>query len=233
MIKIRRRWMTYTYYNSHPRFQWGVTHLFSFADLSVAGCIRIPFPTLVVELSDENFLEKWSSSTRTKVNRAVREELVADRGAYLMPDILKLFSSTALLKGLHGYSPRLFKDFPQIECSAVLYEGVMLCGHVWVIDPEEKRALLYVNASNQYNENEDSSLTGRAHYFLLWQDGLHLRRAGIQTLDLMGYDPQTTETWMKGINQWKAGTHGREELLHHYYPFWFYFLRMFRAMFTR
>jgi hypothetical protein len=106
----------------------------------------------------------------------------------------------------------------------------MLCGHVWLIDKEEKRALLYVNASNHHNPNDDTSLTGRAHYFLLWQDGLYLRHLGIDTMDLMGYERDSVNPLMKGVYQWKAGTHGKEEILYHYYPFWFFVLRKFRNM---
>jgi hypothetical protein len=108
-----------------------------------------------------------------------------------------------------------------------------VAAHIWLVDEEEKRALLYVNASNTYNELDDRSMTGRAHYFLLWQDGLFLRHLGIRTMDLMGYDPDSVDTGLKGVYQWKAGTHGQQQVLYHYYPAWFYVFRKFRNMVTR
>lgn len=74
--------------------------------------VRVPFPTMIVDLRNLSFLSRWSDSTRTKVNRAEREGLTADRGNFLIPEILKLFSSTATIKGLRGYVPEDFDQLP-------------------------------------------------------------------------------------------------------------------------
>lgn len=230
MITERKKWMTYTYFNRDPRPGFFKTHLFSMEQRDLSMMMRVPFPTMTVDLSDPAFGEAWSNSTRTKIHRAQNENLAVDRGGFLLPDLLKLFNPRARLKGLRGFEPSDFDAMPYIECSAIFYEGVMLCGHVWLIDEEEKRGLLYVNASNHHNDNDDRSLTGRAHYFLLWQDGLYLRHLGIRTMDLMGYEANTADADLKGVYQWKAGTHGKEEVLYHYYPRWFYLLRKLRNM---
>lgn len=230
MITERKKWMTYTYFNRFPSWQFRTTHLFSPVRKEIPMMTIVPFPTMVVDLREETFGENWSKSTRTKINRVQNENLAVDRGGFLLPDILKLFNPRARMKGLLGFEPADFNAMPYIECSAIFYEGVMLCGHIWLIDEEEKRALLYVNASNHHNDNDDRSLTGRAHYFHLWQDGLYLRHLGIQTMDLMGYEANTSDADLKGVYQWKAGTHGREEVLYHYYPRWFYLLRKVRNM---
>lgn len=233
MITQRKRLMTYTYFNPDPRTDLRTTHLFSSVQKRIALMVQVPFPTMVVDLGASSFVSQWSASTRNKINRAEREGLTVDRGNYLIPEILKLFASTAALKGLKGYVPEDFEQLPHLESSAIYFEGVMLCSHIWLIDKEEKRAMLYVNASNHHNDNDDKSLTGRAHYFLLWQDGLYLHSQGIETMDLMGYTASSANTWMRGVYQWKAGTHGKEEMLYHYYPMWFYVFRKFRNMLTR
>jgi hypothetical protein len=232
MITQHKKLMTYTYFNHNPGWNLRTNHLFSPARKDIPLMTRVPFPTIVVDLKNPDFIKLWSSSTRTKINKAIRENLTADRGNYLLPDILKLFSATADRKGLRGYTPEDFDKLFPIESSAVFYEEVMLCGHIWLMDKEEQRALLYVNASNHHNQNEDTSLTGRAHYFLLWQDGIYLKQLGIETMDLMGYESDAKHPWLKGIYQWKAGTHGKKEVLYHYYPGWFYVLRKFRNMLT-
>ena len=233
MITQQKRLMNYTYFNRNPESDLRTTHLFSQVQKRIALMVRVPFPTMVVDLRDNAFVRKWSASTRTKINKAEREGLIADRGNYLIPEILKLFSSTARLKGLKGYVPEDFEQLPHLESSAIYYEGVMLCSHIWLIDSTEKRAMLYVNASNHHNDNDDHSLTGRAHYFLLWQDGLYLRNLGIEIMDLMGYSARSANKLLSGVFQWKAGTHGKEEMLYHYYPLWFYVFRKFRNMLTR
>ncbi len=93
---------------------------------------------------------------------------------------------------------------------------------------EEKRALLFVNASTHHDNNIDSSLVGRAHYYLLWQDGMHLRNNGIDCLDLHGYQPGSKDPSLQGVYKWKEGTHGQQEELYHYYPLWFYYLLKMR-----
>jgi hypothetical protein len=233
MIVEQKKWMTYTYFNREPGQSLSTTHLFSMMKRQISMMVRVPFPTMVVDLRDSAFVRQWAASTRTKINKAEREGLTADRGNYLIPEILKLFSSTAKVKGLKGYVPEDLEQLPHLESSAIYYEGVMLCSHIWLIDKDEKRAMLYVNASNHHNDNDDKSLTGRAHYFLLWQDGLYLRNLGIEIMDLMGYSAKSANKWMSGVYQWKAGTHGKEEMLYHYYPLWFYVFRKFRNMLTR
>ena len=231
MITEQRKWMTYTYFNRDPDWNARTTHLFSFPLKKLPGMVRVDFPTMIVDIQESDFVKNWSSSTRTKINKAIKDGLTVDRGKYLLPDILKLFSATALEKGLKGHTVDNFISKPAMECSAVFYDGVMLCSHVWLIDSDEKRALLFVNASNQ-NNFDNTSLTGSAHYFLLWQDGLFLRQQSITVLDLMGYEPDTKNEKLKGVYQWKAGTHGSLEKLYHYYPVWFYVLRKFRNMLT-
>ena len=104
----------------------------------------------------------------------------------------------------------------------------MLGGHIWIIDEDERRALLFVNASGHQDVQNDSSFIGRAHYYLLWQDGMHLRNNGIDCMDLNGYDPGINDVKLAGVYTWKEATHGQQEYLYHYYPFWFYWIRRWR-----
>lgn len=233
MFREKKKWMDYTYYSRDPEFHLRTTHLYALVKKDEKFSIRVPFPTMTVDISRDDFLTRWSASTRTKVNRAGREGLAVDRGAFLLKDILKLFSLTAEKKELRGFSVNDFDTFPKFECSAIILNGAMLCGHVWLIDEEEKRAMLYISATNHRNENDDTAMTGRAHYFLLWQDGLYLREKGIVTMDLQGYNPESKDPKLIGVYTWKAGTHGQQEMLYHYFPVWFHWLRKFRNIINR
>ena len=228
MISEKKKWMTYTYFNRDPRIQFRTTHLFSFTKKKITGMIRHPFPTMTVDLHNPAFVDQWSESTRTKIKRAEKETLIIVRDNSLLNKILHLFNSTAGMKGLRGYQTAQFASMPFIQCNAIMHENNLLAGHVWLVDETEKRALLYVNASN--HQVEDKSLVGRAHYYLLWQDGLFLRQMGMETMDLMGYETDSPDSSLKGVYQWKEGTHGREEMLWHYYPAWFFLLRKLRNM---
>lgn len=195
--------------------------------------IRIPFPTMIIDLKNENFIEGWSKSTKYKINRAEKENLNLKRGIEFLPEILTLFQKTAQLKGLRGFRTSDFVSKPWIQCSGVFSEGKLLAGHVWLIDHEEKRTMLYVNASDHQDEQNDTSLIGRAHYFLLWQDGLYFQMEGIEIMDLNGYSPETNDPALKGVYTWKEGTHGQEEILYQYYPLYIHWLRKFRNMAAR
>src|SRR6187402_2129906 len=128
MFKEKKKWMDYTYYNRNPTFHWKTTHLYSPVLIKDKWSVCIPFPTMTVDISKADFVSKWSASTRTKINKAVREELVVDRGKNLLPDILRLFSYTAEKKGLMGFSVSDFNTFENFECSAIILNGTMLCG---------------------------------------------------------------------------------------------------------
>jgi hypothetical protein len=227
MMTEHKRWMTYTYFNRTPSSEFNTTHLFSFSKRPQMLMVCVPFPTMTIDLSSVDFVNSWSASTRTKINKAGQHAFTIERGGFLLKDVLSLFMLTARRKGLRGYTEKDFACFSGIAVSAI-YEGdVILCGHVWLIDQEEKRALLYVNATLH---GEDASSVGRAHYYLLWQDGLFLRQKGVKTMDLMGYQPDAKDPSLKGVYTWKAGTHGTTEILYHFYPLWFYVLRKFRNM---
>jgi hypothetical protein len=230
MFREKKKWMDYTYYSRNPVSHWRTTHLYSPVWIENKLSVRVPFSTMTVDISKDDFLTRWSASTRTKVNRAARVGLVVDRGVYLLKDILKLFSLTAEKKELRGFTPSDFDTFPKFECSAIILNGTMLCGHVWLLDDDEKRAMLYISTTNHRNENDDTALTGRAHYFLLWQDGLFLREKGIVIMDLQGYNPASKDPKLIGVYTWKAGTHGQQEMLYHYFPIWFHLLRKFRNL---
>lgn len=228
MIKEQKKWMCYTYFHREPGFQWKTTHLFSPVRKKITGMVCVPFPTMIADIKECDFLNTWSKSAKTKINKSEHDALSLKRGLDLLPDILSLFSETARAKDLRGHYPDDFSSRPWILCSAVYAGEKMLAGHVWVIDEEERRALLFVNASGHQDVQNDSSFIGRAHYYLLWQDGMHLRNNGIDCMDLNGYDPGINDAKLAGVYTWKEATHGQQEYLYHYYPFWFYWLRRWR-----
>lgn len=210
-----------------------MVHLFSPVKKNIIGMIRIPFPTMNIDLTNENFIDDWSKSTKYKVNRAEKENLVIQRGNEILPQILILFQKTALAKNLRGYTTEDFDSKPWIKCSAVFFDAKMLAGHIWMMDHEEKRMLLFVNASDHHEEQNDTSLVGRAHYYLLWQDGVFYRNGGIEIMDLNGYKKLTNDPALKGVYAWKEGTHGQVENLYQYYPLYVHWLRKFRNMVSR
>ena len=230
MITEKKKWLNYTYFNRNPTFQWNTVHLFSPVKKNITGMKRISFPTMIIDVRHPEFKDIWSKSTRHDVNRAEKDDLTIKRGKDLLPDILNLFDKTAEAKQLRGYQMSDFDSRPWIECSAVYFENKMLAGHVWLKDDEERRTFFYVNVSTHREPGKDQALIGRAHYYLLWQDGMYLRDQGIEIMDLMGYDPQNEDPALTGVYAWKEGTHGREEILYHYYPLHVHWLRKFRNM---
>ena len=228
MIREQKKWMCYTYFNRAPAFAWTRTHLFSPVQKNIPGMIRRPSPTIVADIIECDFLSSWSPSCRTKVRKAESEGVRLQRGNELLPEILDLFKETARSKKLRGHYPEDFHSRPWILCSAVYLEDKILAGHIWVLDEEEKRSLLYVNASRHLDPSLDANLIGRAHYYLLWQDGMYLRNNGFDCLDLHGYDPSSKDPALTGVYRWKEATHGRQEELYHYYPFWFFWFHSLR-----
>ena len=227
MIKEQKKWMCYTYFHREPGFQWKMTHLFSPVKKNIPGMVRIACPTMIADIRECDFIRSWSKSVRTKINKAETESFTIKRDAELLPEILDMFRQTAIAKSLRGHYPGDFNSRPWILCSAVYENEKMLAGHIWMIDEEEKRSLLFVNAS-AHHQHTDQGLISRAHYYLLYQDGLYLRNNGIDCLDLNGYKPGQDDPSLSGVYRWKEATHGQPEDLYHYYPAWFYWLRKMR-----
>lgn len=228
MINERKKWMCYTYFNRDPGFRLRMAHLFSPSHKRIPGMIRVPCPTMVADITECDFLNSWSQSARSKIKKAENDGLTLLRDPELLPEILKLFSETARAKKLRGHHPEDFSSRPWILCSAIFLNDLMLAGHVWLIDEEEKKALLFVNASRHHDPGVDAALTGRAHYYLLWQDGMYMRSNGIDCMDLHGYKEAINDPKIAGVYKWKEATHGRKEELFHYYPFWFYWIKRMR-----
>lgn len=233
MIVQRRPWMTYVWHSHDPVPAMFRCFLYSPVRRVIPGMIRVPFPTILVNVADPDFVRGWSDATRTKINRASREAIEIRRGPHLLPDVLGLFMHTAHLRGLRGYPESHFETLPQVACAAAYADDNLICGHIWVLDYEEGRAMLYVTASGHHHAPGDRSFYGRVHYYLLWQDGLFLRQLGISILDLQGYDVSTNDPQLRGVYQWKAATHGSPEMLYHYYPAWFYLFRRIREALVR
>ncbi len=233
MIKEQKKWMCYTYFHRNPEFQWKTAHLHTPVEKNIRGMVRVPCPTLISDIKECDFVNTWSKSTRTKINKAEADVLTIERGVEWLPEILKLFSETATAKELRGHIPTDFDSRPWILCSAVFSADKMLAGHVWLIDEEEKRSLLFVNASAHHNADNDAAMSGRAHYYLLWQDGVYLRNNGIDCMDLNGYNSDLNDPKLSGVFRWKEGTHGQQEALYHYYPVWFYWFTKARKKMTR
>lgn len=228
MIRERKKWMSYTYYHRTPCFHFTKTHLFSPVRKKIFGMVCVPFPTMLTDIRECDFVQTWSKSTRYKINKAGQDQLRLVRGRQVLGEILTLFVNTARSKGLRGHHEYDFHSRPWIFCSAVYSDDQILAGHIWIIDEEEKKSLLFVNAASHLDEESEGSLVSRAHYYLLWADGMHLRNHGIDYLDLNGYDPSSRDPALSGVFQWKSGTHGTHEQLFHYYPFWFYWFRKLR-----
>lgn len=229
MIRELKKWMCYEYHHREPCFRWRTTFLFSPVKKKIRGMIRRSFPTMLADVRENDFISLWSKSSRYKVNKAEEEKYAIRRGPEVLPEILDCFAETARRKKLRGYCVADFDSRPWIICSAIYHEEKLLAGHVWIMDEEERRALLFVNAASHISPEADASLTGRAHYYLLYQDGLYLRNHGIDDLDLNGYIPECKDPALAGVYRWKEGTHGRQEELYHYYPVWFYWLRKIRG----
>lgn len=223
LTEIKKR-MNYYYFHRDPVFRWNSSYLFSSVFTNIRGMVRVYVPTMIVDIKQTSFEQTWSRSTRTKISKAGGDDLRIERDLSLLNDILNLFAGTAKSKGLRGHYVNDFDSRPWIVCTAVFLKKTMLAGHIWIVDPEEKRCLLFVNASAHY-DSIDRALVSRAHYYLLWQDGLFMRKEGMEIMDLNGYDPDKVDPRISGVYSWKEGTHGKKENRYHYYPVWFYLLK--------
>ena len=65
--------MNYTYFNRDPQSRFDTTHLFSPLKRKLMMMRCIPFPTMVIDLREQAFVERWSKSTKYKAERRKKD----------------------------------------------------------------------------------------------------------------------------------------------------------------
>jgi hypothetical protein len=87
--------------------------------------------------------------------------------------------------------------------------GEVLVAHSYLIDPKMKIVRLFHSANRRLDASIDSKLIGKANKCLTFEDIIHFKNLGIETMDFGGYANNTTNKSLKGINDFKLAFGGK------------------------
>jgi hypothetical protein len=99
------------------------------------------------------------------------------------------------------------KDFFYISYAQL--NGEVLVAHSYLIDPKMKIVRLFHSANRRLDTSIDSKLIGKANKCLTFEDIIHFKNLGIETMDFGGYANNTTNKSLKGINDFKLAFGGK------------------------
>jgi hypothetical protein len=102
------------------------------------------------------------------------------------------------------------------------FEGNILAAHSYLIDREEKIVRHYQTAVKRFDNDLNSNIAGRANKFLLISNLFKFKKEGFNIFDMGGYEVNTMDKGIKGINEYKIKFGGVVVPCNDYYsyPYW-------------
>jgi len=192
--------------------------------MPVGGAECQPFSTIVLDLtrSQDELLSAIRSHTRRKLRRAEKDKLVCEWSNGGNLDIVRMvadhFDRCGQLKNLVKASrPRLLTlaSSGALDISYVRgREGEILSAISYLRMQGRARALYAAAAFRGTKDLTRRAAIGRANRYLVWQDILRLKKAGVRILDFGGYYTGSEDQEKLRINTFKKEFGG--VVLHEY-----------------
>lgn len=197
---------------------------------------------LNIKKTPEELLNQCGKNTQYKIKRAEREgvrfEIETNIDAFI-----DFYNSFVKSKNTTEVLPMLKKD--NIYClknnltiTKAVFENEILVMHSYITDKESKRVRL-LNTASLFRYEDDTlkrNLIGRANRFLHYRDMLYFKDQGIEIYDMGGYAPDTNDSDLKKLNEFKDGFGGEliEESSYVSFPLYIYQrLRIYQKKFLK
>jgi hypothetical protein len=179
---------------------------------AVFGFRRRPKFTLLVDLArpQDAILSSFSQTTRYEISRCARENVRLE----VETDIQRFCSflnASADTKGRgHVDLAKLAPYWPHMHVSKAVADDGTLVMHAHLLDPQSRRAVLYQSASLFRLEPgpQHRNRVGRANRWLHFRDMLAFKERGAAVYDFGGYAKDTSNSELRGINEFKDGFGG-------------------------
>lgn len=180
-------------------------------DLLVPGFRRVPFETIVIELSKHNaeLLKACRKTNQNEIRRAEREGVEFSTEARIS-DFVVFYMSCGNVFSIN--EERLNQYGNLLHLTSAICSGHTLAAHAYLLDKSISRARLLLSASRfvQAQTQNNKQFIGRAHRFLVYRDMLYFRDTGIRFLDLGGCAPTDRDRKLQNINAFKFGFGGKQ-----------------------
>jgi len=181
-----------------------------------------PFHTLLSDLqkSDQDLLSSYKSTCRNEVRQALGRGVVFQAN-FDVVEFLDFYNAFAAERGIAGLTLAKVQSFwPHLVLTAAVLDQKVLAIHGYLQDPEVARVRLLWSASARFETTEDRNFVAKANRALHYLDQIHFRDQNFAVYDWGGFDPQSTDPGIVGINRFKESFGGTPTIEYHYTPFW-------------
>lgn len=190
--------------------------------------LKIKYVILEIDLKipAEMIFGRFNKQVRNSIRSAERLGIICEetRNYDMFRDYFNLFADQ---KGIPRLQKYLFDQLDgNLFISIAQHNGKILCAHCYLVDHEEKYAILFRSASSRYLDAAlDGNLVGKANKLLHFRDMVALKERGIETYEFGGYDERRGRHRMAGINSFKSRFGGSVNHHFRYITFPYFLIR--------
>lgn len=177
--------------------------------------------THTVELSlnpdVEALQNNFSTTIRQEIRKAKAEGISCEYDNGKLAFFVEFYNQFAKEKGIYTTTPeRVAAMGENFHLSFASFENEIIVSHSYLVDKELKIARLFHSANRRLDEKYDRKMIGRANKLLTFEDIIHFKNMGIETLDFGGFANNTEDKSLKGINDFKLSFGGKVVECHDY-----------------
>lgn len=211
-------WISFSHPNKIP-FRWNQIFLQSPQPYKHPYYSQLAFSSLTIDLCTD-YYNRFDKGLKYKIRRAEKDQLIYNTSLDVNP-IAELFQYTIHAKSLNTLNVQnLIQQQDYIVTTATDIEQETLAAHYYLLDKMQHKVLLRYNASayRKYNVSHKRQACGRANRWLFLQDFRFFAQKGFEVYDFGGYDPQSKDEMILGVNTLKEEFNGNTVKQYNFYP---------------
>lgn len=169
--------------------------------------------THTVELSLKESIEtihsNFSTTIKQEIRKAKSESILCEFDNDKLAYFVEFYNRFAKEKNIYTTTlERVEAMGENFHLSFASYENEIIAAHSYLVDKELKIARLFHSANRRLDEKYDRKMIGRANKLLTFEDIVHFKNLGMETMDFGGYAKNTEDKSLKGINDYKLSFGG-------------------------
>lgn len=169
------------------------------------GFFQTMYHTVISDLSksEQDILQNFKKSTRYKIGRAIRENIVCseEKNINVFFAFYNDFAQSKKIELLR-YSTLLKYKNNMIITKAV-YNNTILVMHVYIYDKEVAMLLYTASHFRNVEGSKEKNFISSANLLLHYEDMILLKKMGCKLYDFGGYAFKTKNKSLQGINNFK------------------------------
>lgn len=186
---------------------------------------------LNLEQDEQIILSNFSKAYRQQIRKAEEEGIVIDT-VNDIDKFVEFFNEFALQKGTYATSKeRILEKMEFLVISFAKHNNGIIAAHSYLVDKEHKIVRHYQSANKRFDNNLNKNFVGQANKFLLFTNILQFKKDGFKIFDFGGYEINTSDESLIGINNYKLKFGGKIVKCFDYYSLAYWVLKKIGKLF--